>query len=426
VAVSGPQFASAAGSAEDSGPKPPPLKEGEIISFAQVNRLEPFLPPELWPHRDFLFYEGMQLEVGPAFRDYSPPAAYQDATKAHRGEARIGPDGSLENYVAGQPFPMDEIDCKGDPEAGAKIIWNFDYRWQGAGLFGHAYYSYFDRGEELPLFYEGTGRQLAIAHRPEAQYAETHGDVFRGESRKLVYGVDVLAPYDAKGIAIINYRYKSTDGPQDKARNDDTWVYVPALRRVRRISTSQRTDAVSGTDFTFDDFSGFFGIPPQYDWECLGETDVLAPVNSKVKAYPYTRDHGFGPYGLSFADDRWEMRHAFKIQFRPKNSDHPYSKKILYIDKNTAEALYSFAYDRKDELWKIIYHNKRWSGDGHEFYKPWDGVPEPRDSMNVSDIVINVQTGTGNRIEFWDSSGTPLSSGQTRRYIDVGRLTQGR
>jgi hypothetical protein len=45
----------------------------------------------------------------------------------------------------------------------------------------------------------------------------------------------------------------------------------------------------------------------------------------------------------------------------------------------------------------------------------------------VSDIIVNVQTGTGNRIEFWNRSGTPLSSiGKVRRLIDVGRLTQGR
>ena len=45
----------------------------------------------------------------------------------------------------------------------------------------------------------------------------------------------------------------------------------------------------------------------------------------------------------------------------------------------------------------------------------------------VSDIIVNVQTGTGNRIEFWDSEGVPLKSkGKIRRYIDVGRLTKGR
>jgi hypothetical protein len=411
----------------DSGPESGGLREGEIIGFDRVDRLKPYLPPELWPHRDFIFYEGMQLEIGPAFRDYSPPPTYQEATKKYGGQARIGPDGNLENYTAGQPFPMNEIDCQGDPQAGTKIIWNFDYRWQGGGLVAHGYYSYWDRGEELPLYYEATTRSVWLAHRPEPQHVARGGDLFSGEERKLAYGLEVWAPFDAKGISIINYRYKSTDGPRAEARNDDTWVYVPTLRRVRRISSAQRTDAVSGTDFTFDDFLGFFGIPPQYEWQCLGESKLLATVNSRVKAYPYTRDHNFGPYGLSFADDRWELRQAVKIRFIPKNDDHPYAYKILYIDKNTAEMLYSFAYDRKEELWKIIYHNKRWSEDGHEFYKPWEGVSEPRDSMGVCDIVINVQTGTGNRIEAWDANGTPLESkGRIRRYIDIGRLTKGR
>ena len=405
----------------------PALREGDIIDYTTKDRLRPYLPPELWPHREFIFHEGMRLEIGPAFRDYSPPPVYQQATARHRDEAQIGPDGSLEGYAAGQPFPMDAIDCEGDPHAGVKVIWNFDYRWQGTGQGGHAFYSYWDRGEELPLYYEATAKQIWLSNRPEPAYRERDGDLFRGESRKLAYGVEVLAPFDAKGIALINYRYKSSDGPLASARNDDTWVYVPTLRRVRRISTAQRTDAVSGTDFTFDDFSGFFGIPTQYEWTCLGRMDVIAPVNSQVRAYPYTREHSFGPYGLSLADDRWELRHAIRIQFVPKNADHPYSKKILYIDSETAEMLYSFAYDQKGDLWKIIYHNKRWSEDGHEFYEPWDDVPEPRDSMSVADIVINVQTGTGNRIEFWDANGSPLgNAGRIRRYIDAGRLTKGR
>jgi hypothetical protein len=241
----------------------------------------------------------------------------------------------------------------------------------------------------------------------------------------------VTAPFDARGIALITYRYKSSEGPRDQAKNDDTWVYVPTLRRVRRISTAQRTDAVSGTDFTFDDLRSFAGIVPQYTWECLGEMDILAPVNSKVKAYPYTKDHNFGPYGLSYADDRWELRKAIKVRMKPKNPDHPYHHKDIYIDKQTMSALYSFAYDQKEELWKIIWHDKRWSPDGNKedagYYPGWEGVPEPRDSKIVSDTIVNVQTGTGNRIEFWDNDGTPLpNAGKVRRYIDVGRLTQGR
>ena len=95
-----------------------------------------------------------------------------------------------------------------------------------------------------------------LSHRVEKEYLEgSDGDLFRGEKRKNAFGVEVDAPFDARGIALLTYRYKATDRPRDQAKNDDTWVYVPTLRRVRRISTAQRTDAVSGTDFTFDDLA---------------------------------------------------------------------------------------------------------------------------------------------------------------------------
>jgi len=153
-------------------------------------------------------------------------------------------------------------------------------------------------------------------------------------------------------------------------------------------------------------------------------------MNTRVKGYPYEKEHNFGPFGLSFADDRWELRDAWLIRMIPKNEDHPYHHKDIWIDKETFAPLYSFAYDRKEELWKIIWHNKRWSEDTSltgEWFPGWDGVPHPRALAVISDIIANVQTGTGNRIEFWDAHGTPLpSKGKIRRYIDVGRLTKGR
>lgn len=419
--------------AEDVTQGAPSFSEGDVISYDQIDKLKPYLPAEFWANRDFFFYEGMQLQIGPAYRDYTPAPEYEAASKQFAGQARIGPEESLENYTAGRPFEG-AIDCKGDPEAGAKIAWNFDYQWDGDGSASRYYYSYWDRGEELPLYYEGTSKTIILSHRVEKDVLEqSHGDLFRGEKRKFAFGVEVEAPFDARGIMLMTYRYKAADRPTAQTKNDDTWVYVPTLRRVRRISSAQRTDAVSGTDFTFDDLRSFAGIIPQYKWECLGEQDLIGPLNSVVKAYPYSTDHNFGPYGLSYADDRWELRKVVKIRFVPNNPDHPYKYKDIYVDKQTMVALYSFAYDRKGELWKIIWHNHRWSGDeipGAEpspWYKGWEGVPEPRDLRVVSDTIVNVQTGTGNRIEFWDSNGTPLKSkGKVRRYIDVGRLTKGR
>jgi len=416
---------------QDAGSGGPAFKEGDIITFDNIEQIRNYLPDEFWANRDFFFYEGMQMKIGPVQRDYGDPEVMTSATARFKGQSKIGPDGSLEGYTAGVPFDPDDIDCEGDPLAGWKIIWNFDYNWHGDGYNAHFWYSYWDRGEELPLYYEGTSKRVILSHRPEPKYLdEQGGDIFRGEKRKHASGIEVTGPFDARGINLMSYRYKSADAPLADAKNDDTWVYLPTLRRVRRISTAQRTDAVAGTDFTMDDLFSFAGIPPQYEWECLGEVSLLGPMNTIAKAYPYSKDNNFGPYGLSYANDNWELRKAVKIRFTPKNSDHPYHHKDLYLDKQTLTSMYAFAYDRKQELWKIIWHNKRFSEDTEltgEWYPGWDSVPEPRDLRIVSDMIINVQTGTGNRIEFWDNHGVPLKSkGKIRRYIDVGRLTKGR
>jgi hypothetical protein len=415
--------------AEDAGALTPAFNEGDVITFDQVDKLRPFLPDEFWDNRDFFFYEGMQLEIGPTQFDYSANDQVKAATERYRGQAMIGPDNSLENWTAGYPFPQDAIDCAGDPEAGVKIMWDFGaLRTDGHASF---FYSYWDRGEQLPLYYEGTGQTVLLSHRVEPEHLDkNNGDLFRGEKRKFAFGVDVTAPFDARGIQLLSYRYKSSDKPRKDARNDDTWVYVPTLRRVRRISTAQRTDAISGTDFTFDDLFSFNGIVPQYEWQCLGERKIIAPTNTMAKGYPYEKEHNFGPYGLSYADDRWELRDAWVVRMTPKNDDHPYHHKDIYIDKQTVTPLYSFAYDQKEELWKIIWHNKRWSEDERltgVWFPGWESIPEPRFLAVISDTIVNVQTGTGNRIEFWDGHGAPLpSKGKIRRYIDVGRLTKGR
>jgi len=414
--------------AADAGSTLPQFQEGDVLSFDEVRKLQPYLPEEFWDNRDFFFYEGMQLEIGPSMRDYSASGPFQAATERYHGQPRVGPDNSLENYTAGRPFPVEEIDCKSDPLAGVKIMWDFVSN--GGDGQAHFFYSYWDRGEQLPLYYEGTGRTVKLAHRFEPRYEPQEGDLFRGEKRKSAFGASVDAPFDARGIQLLTYRYKSSDKPRADARNDDTWVYVPTLRRVRRISSAQRTDAISGTDFTFDDLRSFNGIVPQYEWQCLGERQMIAPMNTTVKAYPYDEEHNFGPYGLSFSSDRWELRDAWLVRMIPKNDDHPYHHKDIWIDKQTLAPLYSFAYDQKEELWKIIWHNKRWSEDTDltgEWFPGWEEVPEPRALVVVCDIIVNVQTGTGNRIEFWDAHGTPLpSKGKIRRYIDVGRLTKGR
>jgi hypothetical protein len=414
-----------------------PFKEGDVVTYDDVDKLKDFLPPDFWENREYFFYEGMEIQVGDP-REYGLADAFVAATEKFKGQATVGKDGALENYTAGQPFDTNEIDCKGDPHAANKIIWNFMKHWDGDGSRATWSYTYWDRGEQLPLYYEGDAKMVMLAYRVEPQYLnENDGNIFKNEKRQRVFGAEVLAPFDARGIIFLDYWYKAADAPLSEARNNDTWVYVPDLRRTRRISTAQRTDSIQGTDFTLDDLRTFSGIAPQYEWKCLGEGKIFAPTNTQHFAYPYTEsEYNFGPYGFSYANDRWELRDTWKIVFDPRNDDHPYHHKDIYVDKETYEPLYSFAYDRRGDLWKIMWHTTRYSEDwnGNDpmakdgiWYKGWEGVDKPKDLRVVSDIIVNVQTGTGNRIEQWGGHGTPFpSKGKIRRYIDIGRLNKGR
>ena len=63
----------------------------------------------------------------------------------------------------------------------------------------------------------------------------------------------LIEPFDLKGVGSVAFRYK------DSSRQDDTWLYVPTIRRVRRMSSAQRSDALFGQDIDMDSFGGYAG-----------------------------------------------------------------------------------------------------------------------------------------------------------------------
>ena len=409
-----------------------PHEESSQLNRNQVEALRNWFPAAFWAHRRFFFDDDMQMTIGPAHRDYGPPEVYRQATRRYHEQVEIGEDSTLLNYRAGQPFPMAKVDCGGDAKAGAKIIWNFMHRWQGFGANAHFRYTYWDRGEQLPLRYAGTTSAWILKYRPEPQFEAENGDVFAREQRYAVVGFEVNEPREFNGTRTLTYRYAKSFGPLAIAQPEDTWIYLREIRRIRKVSQKQRSAAISGTDFTFDDLFTFSGLPAQYHWKCLGYDEVLAPMNTQHKGYPYEEEARYGSSGLSYANDRWELRRAIKLEMVPKQDDHPYARKELWLDVQTMQPLYSFAYDHTGALYKIIYHNHRWSEDdlgdikARDWYPAWENVPEPRDLRVVSEAIMNVQTGTGNRLDFWDSNGSPPKLRSLRRYAEVQRLRQGR
>jgi hypothetical protein len=79
-----------------------------------------------------------------------------------------------------------------------------------------------------------------IRERTVLSYVKDYGK----DAKKLMFFQE---PADVKGTAFLSWEY------DDPARDDDKWLYMPALKRVRRISGKSRKEYFMGTDFTYDD-----------------------------------------------------------------------------------------------------------------------------------------------------------------------------
>ena len=114
---------------------PAPFARGQTFSVNELELLRAFLPAFIWEYRERFFYEGMRLEIGDCFADYSPPSFFQAATQRFAGRAKLTEEDGLEGYEAGLPFPASGIDAAG-ASAGFEWAWNFEMRYQGAGFWG--------------------------------------------------------------------------------------------------------------------------------------------------------------------------------------------------------------------------------------------------------------------------------------------------
>lgn len=85
-------------------------------------------------------------------------------------------------------------------------------------------------------------------------------DAGRQERQVTVF----TSPANIRNTGLLTYDYKDAD------RDDDVWLYLPALKRLRRIPASDRGDNFVGTDFTYEDVKGGFAVE---DFRCrlLGE-----------------------------------------------------------------------------------------------------------------------------------------------------------
>jgi hypothetical protein len=273
---------------------------------------------------------------------------FKEATEKFAGQVKLGANKGVENYVAGQPFPNTDIN---EAEAAVKLMWNFAYR---PAFLDDLDLRNFDAdtgpiSEERPLQVE---RHFLIDHfrrlryigrlfaDPKPQIPNREGFEYKETLHPLI------EPFDLKGVGFTYYRYT------DPAKQDDSWLYLPSLRRVRRLSSAQRSDALFGQDTDQDSYGGYAGQIAWADWKLLGEKEVLGAfhtTNFPVKWAEGAQDWAFL--------GEWEKRKVYVIEGTSKLPQYAYSKRVLYLDKEAWEVPYADMYDRAGQLWKVWINN---------------------------------------------------------------------
>jgi predicted RND superfamily exporter protein/outer membrane lipoprotein-sorting protein len=137
---------------------------------------------------------------------------------------------------------------------------------------------------------------------------EEHTRAFRryfGENKKTA--IFYTKPATVAGTAFLTWDY------EDQAREDDQWLYLPALRKVRRISASDRGDYFLGTDFTYEEIKKESKIAAEdYRFSLLGEEEVDGHPTWKVEATPIdqevSRALGYGRVVFRIDSSLWIPR----------------------------------------------------------------------------------------------------------------------
>jgi hypothetical protein len=437
------------------------LREGDALSLEQVLRLHALFPQEVWNFRDVFFYEGMRMEIGWCHRRYPTAPFYAEATAAFAGQARLDADGNLLGYTAGLPFPPESIDAAA-PDAARRWAWNFEMRYRGAGPVGR--FRLLDLPDRVgsPHVYLGDFFLVKTGHRADLAASDYRAP--ESTRTSWVAGGRFVEPNDVRHLAWRQLRAR--DAETDWSRPDDTFVYIPELRKARRAAsawvdgvytpryrvagqndgglvpfvrggggeyapdfTLLPTHAAKSIAATEDIRRGFLGLalrPNAYDWTLVSEREVLAPLNASAQGWPDVEDRNYGPWGLAVASDRWDVRWAVVLRGRARKEIEGIAGVALWLDWQTQQPLYFVTYKKNGAPVDIGILVHRFSGDTPR-YPAWpSGEPAYVFDPVAAAFYFAPGGGSGWRRESYDVRSLPLEPGELRKLTSTDELQKGR
>ncbi len=127
-------------------------------------------------------------------------------------------------------------------------------------------------------------------------------------------------------------------------------MYLPSMRRIRKLSASDSQDPVMGQDQIYDDNEGWMQkLSPTrypYEYEVIEEREYLVPAPTQDGSEYISSD------GLEFRGLRFERRPIYVVKLTQKDPNYVYGHRIFYIDAETFNFLHIENYDTKGRLYR--------------------------------------------------------------------------
>jgi len=338
---------------EDGAPSAPGYQPGVRVTKDNADSLKDIMDPFTARYVKQGWFE---IQTTPTF-SLPQNANYIKQTKLHGDKATLTAQGTLANFVAGRPFPQ-EPDAK-DPQAGLKLIWNFQRSINaGDSETIHPFWWTFRNTKtgqterQLRFEWHFLNWKHRVMFDPKPDITPNPGNIFRS-----IYSI-VLEPFDLSNTQLLIHRY------EDDSQRDDGWLYLGFQRRVRRLAVGQITDAFLGTDAMIEDFEGYNGRISDYTWTYKSTQNILLPFEKHdeqpvLDSEPAGDKDGFkfvkfGGKGNCFPQVTWQLRKTYLIEGKPKDPNHPLSRRMVYQDAESGTLPIVLLYDKKGAPWKYF------------------------------------------------------------------------
>jgi len=339
----------------------------EVVGFKapdQVGKIAPEIKPGIYNYKDKdkypfkelmipYFYNQFRAPGPPLMGTYSnikviPTRQYYwalpiaEATKKNMGKTKLDNKGYLiyDTYESGIPFPRPE-----GPFKAQQIVYNWEKRYVNGESFFYMSKAYgYPKSlrEDFDMLMVAKGMKLEgrVILDPKGWF----DDRAKKNKEGRTFMSETLSPRDIFGNVILWVSYNDPD------KYDLFLMYINALRRIRKLSTTDTQDPMAGQDLIYDDGDAFIQkLTPNrypYKFEVIAEREYLLPAYT-VDYAEYTNSKT-----KEFVDWEFERRPMYVVKLTQLDKNYVYGHRILYFDKETCILVFTEGYDQKGRLYR--------------------------------------------------------------------------